>query len=50
MKTLEAPNVTMRSGTTWFARLGISGILFFLIKGLLWLGVPVLLELWAMRR
>lgn len=49
MKALEIPNVTMRSGATWFARLGITGTLFFLIKGLLWLGVPVLLEMWATR-
>jgi len=32
-----------RKGTTWLKRFGVAGFLFFLIKGLLWLTVPVLL-------
>jgi len=27
----------------WIGRLGVAGALFFLLKGLVWLGVPVLL-------
>lgn len=31
--------------TTWLKRFGVAGFLFFLIKGLLWLSLPVLLVL-----
>lgn len=27
----------------WFARIGVAGFFFFLIKGLLWLTVPALI-------
>ena len=30
---------------TWLKRIGVGGFLFFLIKGLLWLIVPVLLTI-----
>ena len=33
--------------TTWIKRLGFWGVLFFLVKGLLWLAIPALLALWA---
>jgi len=32
---------------TWIKRLGFLGIMFFLLKGLLWLAIPALLALWA---
>jgi hypothetical protein len=32
---------------TWLKRIGVWGFLFFLVKGLLWLLVPVLVALWA---
>ena len=31
----------------WMARLGLAGVLFFLVKGLLWLAVPAALAYWA---
>jgi len=31
----------------WIKRLGFWGVLFFLLKGLLWLLVPGLLAFWA---
>lgn len=27
----------------WFARLGVAGFVFFLVKGLLWLTIPALI-------
>jgi hypothetical protein len=30
---------------TWWSRVGVTGIAFFLLKGLLWLLAPVLLAL-----
>ena len=30
----------------WLKRLGFYGVLFFLVKGLLWLIVPALVALW----
>lgn len=35
--------VRERAWSGWFKRLGLVGVLFFFIKGLLWLAVPVLL-------
>ena len=33
-----------KSGVTrWFARIGLAGFVFFLVKGLLWLAVPALI-------
>ena len=32
---------------TWIKRLGFWGVLFFLVKGLLWLAIPALLALWV---
>lgn len=32
-----------RAWPPWFKRLGLVGVLFFLLKGLLWLSVPALL-------
>jgi hypothetical protein len=31
------------SWPTWFKRLGVTGVLFVLLKGLLWLSLPALL-------
>src|ERR1043166_7799802 len=31
---------------TWIKRLGFWGLLFFLVKGLLWLALPALIALW----
>lgn len=28
-----------KSGKTWLKRIGVAGFLFFLIKGLIWIGV-----------
>jgi len=33
--------------TRWIKRLGFSGFLFFLVKGLLWLLVPALIAIWS---
>ena len=30
----------------WTARFGLAGLLFFLIKGLLWLAAPAVLAFW----
>lgn len=30
----------------WFARFGVLGFLFFLVKGLLWLAIPAVLVAW----
>lgn len=49
MEPITANTNTPSVETNWFARLGIAGFLFFLVKGLLWAGVPVLLNLWSMR-
>jgi hypothetical protein len=32
---------------TWIKRLGLWGVLFFLLKGLLWLTIPALIALFA---
>lgn len=34
------------TGAGWLQRLGFAGFLFFLVKGLLWLAVPVALAWW----
>jgi hypothetical protein len=34
----------------WAATLGLGAFLFFLIKGLLWLAVPIALGFWARSR
>lgn len=41
-KTLAAP---ARKGSCpmWLRRVGVAGFIFFLVKGLLWLMVPVLI-------
>jgi hypothetical protein len=31
----------------WLKRLGLWGLIFFLVKGLLWLAIPALIALWA---
>jgi hypothetical protein len=36
-----SPSTTSR-WRRWLARLGVAGLLFFLLKGLLWLAVPSL--------
>jgi len=38
----ECP-IPKSGGGRWFARIGIVGFLFFLVKGLLWLTVPALI-------
>jgi hypothetical protein len=50
MKTIQLVNGAPHRTAAWFGRLGFAGFVFFLAKGLLWLGVPVLLELWASRQ
>ena len=39
---------TVRAGRggRWFKRLGFAGLVFFTVKGLLWLIVPALVYLW----
>jgi len=39
----------MESGKikTWIKRLGFWGFMFFLVKGLLWLAIPVLIAMFA---
>ena len=32
----------------WFKRLAAAGFLFFLIKGLVWLGIALALVLWSL--
>ena len=32
---------------TWIKRIGFWGVLFFLLKGLLWLTIPVLIAIFA---
>jgi hypothetical protein len=32
---------------TWIKRLGFWGVLFFLVKGLLWLAIPALIAMLA---
>ena len=39
---LEAGERRQRSFILWLKRLGLVGFLFFLIKGLLWILIPVL--------
>jgi hypothetical protein len=36
-----------RPGRRWLKRLGAVGFLFFLVKGLLWLLVPLALMFWG---
>jgi len=36
-----------RSWRTWLKRLGVAGFVFFLVKGLLWLAVVVLIVLFG---
>ncbi len=49
MEPITATTNTPSAEMNWFARLGGAGFLFFLVKGLLWAGVPVLLSLWSTR-
>lgn len=37
---------TSMPAESWSARLGATGIAFFLVKGLLWLLAPLLLAYW----
>lgn len=30
----------------WFAKFGVLGFMFFLVKGLLWLAIPAVLVAW----
>jgi len=39
----EQPISTEHHGALWLKRLGLTGTLFFLIKGLLWIIVPAVL-------
>jgi hypothetical protein len=32
---------------TWIKRLGFWGLMFFLVKGLLWLAIPALIAMFA---
>lgn len=40
---LEIANTAGGSRGSWVRRLGVAGTLFFLVKGLLWVLVPVVL-------
>ena len=31
---------------SWIERVGLAGFIFFLVKGLLWLAVPLALAMW----
>ncbi len=35
--------------STWFKRIAAAGFLFFLIKGLVWVGIAVTVAVWSMR-
>jgi hypothetical protein len=35
------------SAKTWLKRIGFWGFMFFLLKGLLWLTIPVLIAIFA---
>ena len=41
MDSTETENRNESQGKTWLKRVGIIGFLFFLIKGLIWIGVAV---------
>ena len=33
--------------TTWIKRIATAGFLFFLIKGLVWLGITIVVVIWG---
>lgn len=41
MKTI----LNMRRGPKWAKKLGVAGFLFFLLKGLVWLSIPLALAM-----
>jgi hypothetical protein len=41
--TSNTPMNEKRSLKTWLKKIGVAGFLFFLIKGLLWLIIPLLI-------
>lgn len=43
----DAPQERRPPGRRWLKRLGTIGFLFFLVKGLLWLLLPLLMMFWA---
>jgi len=48
MKYMNGALAQSRVPPAWLKRLGVGGFLFFLIKGLLWLLVPVALAMVGM--
>ncbi|CAN5578669.1 hypothetical protein BH18ACI1_BH18ACI1_05580 [soil metagenome] len=44
----ESPRKRKSSDIGWVKRFGVAGFLFFLIKGLLWLIIPVLAAYFAL--
>ena len=49
MLPLNRKYCVMESGKikTWIKRLGFWGFMFFLVKGLLWLAIPLLIAMFA---
>ena len=46
MTTTKSPTGHASGRAKFFKRLGVAGFLFFLIKGLLWLTVPMAIVFW----
>jgi hypothetical protein len=44
----ESERATSVSAKTWLKRLGFWGLVFFLVKGLLWLIIPALVAMFAL--
>jgi hypothetical protein len=45
-QSLSSSSPPVRRPAPWLRRLGLAGFLFFLVKGLLWLAVPIAVAVW----
>ena len=45
MRKLTMRFASSRTWPRWFRRMGLAGVLFFLVKGLFWLSLPALLTM-----